>query len=116
MEDDDLLRPLVIDVLTMYGYEALEARDGDEALRICKDHAGPIHLMLTDVIMPGMSGRQLAEQVAAPRPQMQVLFMSGYTDNAIVHHGILHEGISFIQKPFSPENLARKVREMLVVD
>jgi two-component system, cell cycle sensor histidine kinase and response regulator CckA len=116
VEDDDLLRPLVVDVLKMYGYEALEARNGEEALLVCEGLAGPIHLMLTDVIMPGMSGRQLAEQVSARHPQMKVLFMSGYTDNAIVHHGILHEGIVFIQKPFSPENLAKKVREMLDED
>jgi DNA-binding NtrC family response regulator len=116
VEDDDLLRPLIIDVLKIYGYEVLEARDGDEAWRLCKDHAGPIHLMLTDVVMPRMSGPQLAEQVAARRPQMKVLFMSGYTNDTILHHGILHEGISFIQKPFSPDDLAKKVREMLVVD
>ena len=113
VEDDDGLRPLIIDVLKMYGYEVLEARDGDEALRICKDHEGPIHLMVTDVVMPRMSGRQLAEQVAPLYPQMQVLFMSGYTDNAIVHHGILHEDTAYIQKPFAPDDLAKKVREVL---
>jgi DNA-binding NtrC family response regulator len=116
VEDDNLLRPLIIDILKIYGYEVLEARDGDEAWRLCEEHAGPIHLMLTDVVMPRMSGPKLAEQVAARRPQMKVLFMSGYTDDAILHHGILHEGISFIQKPFFPDDLAKKVREMLVTD
>ena len=113
VEDDDGLRPLIIDVLKMYGYEVLEARDGDEALRICKDHEGPIHLMLTDVVMPRMSGRQLAERMAPLYPQMQVLFMSGYTDNAIVHHGVLQEDTAYIQKPFAPDDLAKKVREVL---
>ncbi|MGA9755786.1 MAG: PAS domain S-box protein [Desulfobaccales bacterium] len=113
VEDDDGLRPLIMDVLKMHGYEVLEARDGDEALRICKDHEGPIHLMLTDVVMPRMSGRQLADQMASLYPQMRVLFMSGYTDNAIVHHGILQEDTAFIQKPFSPDDLARKVSELL---
>jgi two-component system cell cycle sensor histidine kinase/response regulator CckA len=85
-------------------------------LCICEDHAGPIHSMLTDVIMPGMSGRQLAEQVAFGRPQMKVLFVSGSPDNAMVHHEILHAGIFFIQRLFSPENLAKKVREILIED
>jgi PAS domain S-box-containing protein len=113
VEDDGGLRPLIIDVLKMYGYQVLEARDGDEALRICQDHEGPIHLMVTDVVMPRMSGRLLAEQVAPLYPQMQVLFMSGYTDDAIVHHGVLHEDTAYIQKPFSPDDLAKKVREVL---
>ena len=117
VEDDDMLRPLVIDVLKMYGYEALEARDGDEALRLCEDHARPHPL---DADGRGHAADERAANWPSRwqpgRPQMKVLFMSGYTDNAIVHHGILHEGISFIQKPFSPDNLAKKVREMLVVD
>jgi PAS domain S-box-containing protein len=112
-EDDDGLRPLIIDMLKMYGYEVLEARDGDEALHICQGHEGPIHLMVTDVVMPHMSGRQLAEQVTSLYPQMEVLFMSGYTDDAIVRHGVLHEDAAYIQKPFSPDDLAKKVREVL---
>ena len=100
VEDDDLLRPLIIDVLKMYGYEVLEARDGDEALRLCKDHAGPIHLMLTDVVMPRMSGPQLAEQVAARRPQMQVLFMSGYTDDTIFITGFCMKASHSFKSPF----------------
>jgi PAS domain S-box-containing protein len=113
VEDDDMLRPLIIDVLKVYGSEALEARDGAEALRICENHPGPIHLMLTDVVMPQMSGRQLAERMAVLRPQMKVLFMSGYTDDAIVHHGILNEDTAYIQKPFAPDDLVKKVREVL---
>ncbi len=108
-----MLRPLIIDVLKMYGSAALEAKDGEEALRLCEHHQGPIHLMLTDVVMPQMSGRQLAERMASLRPQMKVLFMSGYTDNAIVHHGVLNEDTAYIQKPFSPDDLIKKIREVL---
>ncbi len=113
VEDDDMLRPLIIDVLKAYGSEALEAKDGAEALSICENHPDPIHLMLTDVVMPQMSGRQLAERMAVLRPQMKVLFMSGYTDDAIVHHGILNEDTAYIQKPFAPDDLVKKVREVL---
>ncbi|MFA5112213.1 MAG: PAS domain S-box protein, partial [Desulfobaccales bacterium] len=113
VEDDNMLRPLIIDVLKMYGYEALEAKNGEEALRICEHHDGPIRLMLTDVVMPQMSGRQLAERMASLCPQMKVLFMSGYTDNAIVYHGILNDETAYIQKPFAPDDLIKRVREVL---
>ena len=115
VEDEAMLRPLIIDVLKGYGYKTLEASHGDGALRLCEQHQGPIHLMLTDVVMPRMSGRELAEKLAPLHPEMKVLFMSGYNENAIVHHGVLDKGIGFIQKPFSPDNLARKVREVLDV-
>ncbi len=112
-EDAGPLRTVVRQILKRNGYTVLEAPDGKSALDKAAEHAGPIHLLLTDVIMPEMSGRQLAERLRARRPELKVLFVSGYTDNAIVRHGILEPGIAFLQKPFSPESLARKVREVL---
>ena len=113
VEDDHLLRNLVQQILQMYGYSVLEAQDGEEALRVCEEHQGPIHLILTDIVMPGIGGRELAEHVQSLRPEIKVLFMSGYTDDAIVHHGVLAPGVNFIEKPFTPESLACNVREAL---
>jgi len=104
---------MVRDMLEDSGYRVIEAKDGHEALILSKQHRGEIQLMLTDVVMPQMSGRELAEQLKDRRPDMSVLYMSGYTDDAIVHHGVLLEGTAFIGKPFSPDTLARKVREIL---
>jgi two-component system, cell cycle sensor histidine kinase and response regulator CckA len=113
VEDEEMVRNIVLKSLTKYGYKVLAAPDGEEALRICKRHEGPIHLILTDVVMPGISGKEIARQAKELRPDLKVLFMSGYTDNAIVNNGILEEGIAFIQKPFTHEGLAWKVRGVL---
>ncbi|MBI5594101.1 MAG: response regulator [Deltaproteobacteria bacterium] len=113
VEDDDIVCDLASFSLRMYGYTVIEAHDGDEALKICCEHEGPIQLLVTDVVMPGMSGRELAKKFESLCPAMKVLYISGYTDNAIVHHGILDAGAAFLQKPFTPEALARKVREVL---
>jgi len=114
VEDDDIVRELVLETLTMFGYTVLEADCGARAQQMCADHVGPIHLLLTDVIMPGgQSGAQLAEVLTANYPGMAVLFMSGYTDDTIVHHGVLEPGAAFIQKPFVPNDLAVKVRGVL---
>jgi two-component system cell cycle sensor histidine kinase/response regulator CckA len=113
VEDDEMVRKLVNEVLDNEGYRLLEAANGVAALSICAQYEEPIHLLLTDVVMPEMSGRELANRLAAVRPELKVLYMSGYTDDVIVHHGVLDEGTEFIQKPFTPDVLARKIREVL---
>jgi signal transduction histidine kinase len=113
VEDAASVRMVTRQVLERYGYAVLEAPNGDTALRLAAKHHGPIHLLLTDVIMPGLSGRQLAEQLAQLRPDMKVLYASGYAGNAIVHHGILESGIAYLPKPFTPETLGRRVRQVL---
>ncbi len=113
VEDDPAVRELVRNVLTMGGYTVLEAPHSEEVFRICAHHEGPIHLMVTDVVMPGMSGHQLAERLKSWRPTMKVLYISGYTDDAVVRHGVLEAGMAFLQKPFTPDIFARKVRAML---
>ncbi len=113
VEDEEEVRELAREILTLMGYTILTAREPAEALRISLEHTGIIDLLLTDVIMPGMSGRQLADRLTAERPGLKVVFMSGYTDNAIVHHGVLEPGTAFVQKPFTPESLTRKVRDVL---
>jgi len=112
-EDERAVRRVACRALREHGYTVLEAGDPEEALHLASEHAGPIHLLLTDVVMPGMSGRELAERLSPSHPEMVVLYVSGYTDNAIVHHGVLDEGVPFLQKPFTPTTLARKVREVL---
>jgi CheY-like chemotaxis protein len=113
VEDDGDVRRLAREILADYGYTVLEASEPSEARLIADRHAGPIQLLVTDVVMPGSSGRALAEDLASLRPEMKVLYMSGYTDNAIVHHGRLDPGTHFVQKPFTPPRLALKVREAL---
>ncbi len=113
VEDEAGVRRLVSNVLAGQGYRILEAPGPLEALRVCEQHPEPIHLLLTDVVMPHMSGRDLADRAAALRPDLRILYMSGYTDNVMVHHGIFEAGAPFIQKPFTPGLLARKVRQVL---
>jgi len=115
-EDEEMLRNLIRQVLTSFGYQVLEAANGAAALVVCEQYQDPIHLLITDVVMPEMSGRELTGRLAGLRPEMKVLFMSGYTDDTIVRHGILESDLAFLQKPFTPHDLARKVREVLDED
>jgi CheY-like chemotaxis protein len=112
-EDEEMVRRLTREVLEMYGYRVLLAAGGGAALLICERHEGPIPLLITDVVMPEMSGRELAARITTMRPEMKVLFMSGYTDASVSGPGEFEEGSNFIQKPFTPAALARKVREVL---
>ena len=113
VEDEEMLRKLARQSLKGHGYEIVEASNGIEAIAMSAQHPGAIHLLLTDVIMPGMNGRELATRVLQTRSSLKVLFMSGYTDDAIVHQGVLDASANFIQKPFMPDGLARRVREVL---
>ncbi len=113
VEDEPVVRVLARKVLRQGGYTVIEAANGVEALEIAGQHAGDIDLLLTDVVMPDMSGRELMRKLSPRLPRLKVLYMSGYADEAIVHHGVLDPGTAFIQKPFMPEGLARKVRQVL---
>jgi len=113
VEDAAAVRAVTKQVLERQGYKVLEAADGEAALQLAQRHRGPIDLLLTDVVMPRLSGRELAGQFARLRPDTRVLYASGYTDDSVVRHGILESGTAYLQKPFSPESLARKVRDVL---
>ena len=114
-EDDEALRGLERRVLGALGYNVLVARTGGEALRIAAEHVGPIDLIATDVVMPEMNGSQLVGKVLKDRPDIRVLFMSGYTDDEVVRRGVVDGQTGFLQKPFTPNSLAHKVREVLDV-
>ncbi|MBI4589551.1 MAG: GAF domain-containing protein [Candidatus Rokubacteria bacterium] len=113
VEDESELRELACEILGGTGYTVLAATDGVEALRVSQAHPGPIHLLVTDVVMPKMSGRELADRLAPIRPAIKTLYMSGYTDDAIVHHGVLDPGVFLIEKPFTPDALLGRIREVL---
>lgn len=113
VEDEPLVRGLAVAGLAAHGYVVLEASHGREALEVCASHQGPIDLVLTDLVMPGMSGRQLAAELATARPEARVLYMSGYTDDIAVRHGLTTPSFAYVQKPFTPATLAQKVREVL---
>ncbi len=113
VEDEDLVRTPTSETLRQLGYVVLEAKSGEEALRRAARHPGRIDVLLTDVVMPGLSGPQLAERVAASHPELRVLYISGYTDDAIVHHGVLDPGVNFLQKPFTQAALGHRMAEVL---
>jgi two-component system, cell cycle sensor histidine kinase and response regulator CckA len=113
VEDEEALRVLAQSILEHRGYKVLAPKEVKEALTLSENHEGPIHLLLTDVVMPKLSGRELAKQVIARHPDAKVIYMSGYTNDAIIQHGVLESEVSFLQKPFSPDSLVRKVREVL---
>ena len=113
VEDEDMVRNLATELLKENGYNVLAASGGEEAIRLCRKHKEPIHLLITDVVMPKLSGKDLARRLQMVHPETKVLFMSGYTDEAIVHHGIVDSHIAFIQKPFSETVLMQKIRDVL---
>jgi two-component system, cell cycle sensor histidine kinase and response regulator CckA len=113
VEDEDMVRHLASELLEESGYLVLSANGGEEAISFATKHKEQIDLLITDVVMPNISGKEVAEQLKKIHPETKVLFMSGYTDEAIVHHGIVDSNIAFIQKPFSEQALAHKIREVL---
>ena len=113
VDDDDPVRVMLARLLRTQGYAVLEARDGLEALKILKAHHARIELLLTDVVLPGMGGRELAEHVRRERPNIKVLYTSGYTDDVILQHQLLSHDVSVLQKPYTRSSLAQKVREVL---
>ena len=113
VEDEPAVLSLSRRALEAQGYVVLAASDASDAMRVVERHGGTIHLLLTDVVMPGLSGRELADRLATRRPGIRVLYMSGYPGDAVVQHGALPHGSAFLQKPFSPDGLARKVRDVL---
>jgi two-component system cell cycle sensor histidine kinase/response regulator CckA len=112
-EDEAAVRAVARQSLERHGYTVLEAPNGEAALDLAQRYSGRIHVLLTDVVMPGMSGRALALRLTAARPTLRTIYMSGYTDDAITRHGVLEAGVTYVQKPFSPDALVRRVREVL---
>jgi CheY-like chemotaxis protein len=112
-EDEESLGEMIREILEDLGYDVLAGGVGKAALEVARSHAAPIHLLLTDVVMPGLSGRELAARLHEVHPETRVLYMSGYSDEAIAHHGVLDPGVPFLEKPFAPDSLTRKVREVL---
>jgi two-component system cell cycle sensor histidine kinase/response regulator CckA len=113
VEDEEQVRVIALNILRRQGYQVISAQNAGEALLICERHPGKIDLLLTDVVMPQMSGPELAKRLGKSRPGMKVLCMSGYTDDSIVRHGVLETGVAFVQKPITPALLSRKVREVI---
>jgi CheY-like chemotaxis protein len=113
VEDEGILRNLCVQILEQLGYRVLQARNGAEAIAKAQGYGDRMDLLLTDVVMPGMNGSELATQLVLHNPKMKVLFTSGYTEDVISHHGVLAEGVSFIGKPYGSAALARKIREVL---
>ena len=113
VEDEAAVRELTVKMMKQLGYSVLSAASGSEAVEISRAHPGTIALLLTDVVMPHMSGRQVADQLLASRPDLKVLYLSGYTENTVIHHGVLDNGVDFLPKPFSRETLGQKVRQIL---
>ena len=113
VENEEPVREMIVDVLSLHGYTALAAGDGEEALRVAASHHGALDLIIVDVVMPGISGEALAQRLTAGRPGTRVLYISGYTDDLIRQHGFTLASGHFLQKPFSVDDLARKVREVL---
>jgi hypothetical protein len=113
VEDEDGVRELMAEVLTGYGYQVLMARRAEEALQLAARHSGRVHLVISDVVLPGLGGPALVEQLRAARPGIAALFISGYTSEAMVQRGIVEEGAAVLAKPFTPEALGRRVREVL---
>jgi len=113
VEDEESVRQLVRETLASKGYEVMEAENGEDGVAIAARHNGKIDLVITDVVMPGMGGRELVKQLAQTRPETKVLYLSGYTEDAIVSEGTIESGAAFLQKPFTLQNLSRKVREVL---
>jgi len=112
-EDEEAVRQIIEKALDAHGYRVLSARDGAEALERASAYAGQIDLLVTDVVMPDMNGRELSRRLVENRPNLRTLYLSGYTDDAILHRGVLQQGVAFLQKPFSLRMLARKVREVI---
>jgi len=113
LEDQPEVRALIDQTLRHYGYSVVVAANGPEAIAAARAHRGPIHVLLTDVVLPRASGREVAREMGADRPSIRVLYMSGYTEDAIVQHGVLAPGLAFVEKPFTGDALVRRIREVL---